>query len=298
MRVAVFGDVAGHLTELEIELVKLGVDTVNGVIPEDLTVVQVGDLVHRGPNSAGVIALVERFRVNSPDRWKQILGNHEAIYVLGEVFKWEERIDEQSVATLQSWWESGWMKLAYSFDSAGYEIKWADGKAVVGMGTTLVTHAGLTVGLLLELEAPGPEGVAAAINKKGREKGIEVYDSVFRPGRMLGAPQSLSAGVIWAEAASEVYESWARADESGLGLKPLHQIHGHSVPFYWGGGTWSQPLPYRLAGNGDVKVRGRALRAVRHTVVEVAGSTFFGIDPGNNSRAMPGWAPLVLESKE
>ena len=295
MRVAVFGDVGGHLLELEAELAKLGVDTVNGVIPEDLIVVQVGDLIHRGPNSRGVVALVDRFRVNSPERWKQILGNHEAIYVLGEVFKWDERIDEQSAATLREWWESGWMQLAYSFDSAGYEVKWSDGAALVGVGRTLVTHAGLTTGLLLELGAPGPEGVAAAINDASRQEGIGAYDSVFKPGYMLGGSKTLSAGVIWAEAASEVYESWARAEEAGLGLKPLHQIHGHTVPFYWGGGTWSQPLPYRLAGNGEAKVRGRAIRATRHTIVEVAGSTFFGIDPGNNSRAMPGWAPLVLE---
>ena len=42
-RVAVIGDVGGHLAELRRELVRLGADQETGELPADLTIVQVGD---------------------------------------------------------------------------------------------------------------------------------------------------------------------------------------------------------------------------------------------------------------
>ena len=53
-RVAVIGDVAGHLDELQTELVRLGADGATLELPAGLQVIQVGDLIHRGPDSAGV----------------------------------------------------------------------------------------------------------------------------------------------------------------------------------------------------------------------------------------------------
>ena len=55
-RVAVVGDVAGHLDELRTELRRLGADGGTGRLPDDLTIIQVGDLVHRGPASDAVVA--------------------------------------------------------------------------------------------------------------------------------------------------------------------------------------------------------------------------------------------------
>lgn len=79
---AVLGDVGGHLAALRAELTRLGVpDGGDGPIPADLTVVQVGDLVHRGPESDAVVALVDRHLSATPRRWLQVVGNHEAFYL-------------------------------------------------------------------------------------------------------------------------------------------------------------------------------------------------------------------------
>ena len=80
-RVAVIGDLAGHLDELRGELVRLGADASTLRLPDDLTVVQVGDLVHRGPDSDGVVALVDRYLREQPEHWVQLAGNHEGQYV-------------------------------------------------------------------------------------------------------------------------------------------------------------------------------------------------------------------------
>ena len=61
------GDVGGHLAELRRELVRLGADPETGELPADLTIVQVGDLVHRGPGLAGVVGLVDRHLRADPD---------------------------------------------------------------------------------------------------------------------------------------------------------------------------------------------------------------------------------------
>ena len=61
----------------------LGADLDSGVVPEGLAIIQVGDLVHKGPDSGECFALADRFLVSSPGRWVQLVGNHEAQYLGG-----------------------------------------------------------------------------------------------------------------------------------------------------------------------------------------------------------------------
>lgn len=44
---------------------------------------QVGDLIHKGPDSSAVVALVDQIIDSNPGRWVQLLGNHEAQYLSG-----------------------------------------------------------------------------------------------------------------------------------------------------------------------------------------------------------------------
>ena len=131
-RVAVIGDVGGHLSALRFELVRLGADPHTGVLPPGLTVVQVGDLIHRGPHSDDVVELVDRYLREQPDQWVQIVGNHEAFYLGEPVFRWPERVGDSTAATLQRWWADGSMRVAAALRTAA--------------GDFLVTHAGLTAG--------------------------------------------------------------------------------------------------------------------------------------------------------
>jgi hypothetical protein len=111
-RVAVIGDVGGHGQALREELVRLGADPDTGTLPADLTVIQVGDLVHRGPDSAGVVGLVDHFLARRPDQWIQLVGNHEAQYLRDPAFAWGERLDTGTVATLRRWWGEGRLRVA------------------------------------------------------------------------------------------------------------------------------------------------------------------------------------------
>ena len=100
-RVAVIGDVGGHLAALRFELFRLGADPHTGTLPPGLTVVQVGDLVHRGPDSEGVVALVDRYLREQPGQWIQIVGNHEAFYLTEPMFHWRERVTEATAASIR-----------------------------------------------------------------------------------------------------------------------------------------------------------------------------------------------------
>ncbi|OLT20517.1 hypothetical protein BJF81_04305 [Ornithinimicrobium sp. CNJ-824] len=135
-RTAIIGDVGGHLAELEAALTDLGADPATGTLPEDLEVVQLGDLVHRGPDSPGVLALVARFLDASPGRWHQLTGNHEAQYLRpgGPAFDWpaQDRLDDEHADLLRSWWEQDLVRVAHHVPTPG--------------PGTLVTHAGVTPG--------------------------------------------------------------------------------------------------------------------------------------------------------
>src|SRR4029453_366134 len=92
--VVIVGDVGGCSAELARAL---------GSVPADAGVGQVGDLVDRGPDSSGVLALVGRRLAEAPRRWVQLLGNHEAPYV-GHPEFWPERLGDDDAALLRGWW--------------------------------------------------------------------------------------------------------------------------------------------------------------------------------------------------
>ena len=77
----VVGDVHGELEALQALLGRLGYDA-DGVHPDGRTLVFVGDLCDRGPDSPGVIALVERLVVAG--RALATLGNHEINLLRGD----------------------------------------------------------------------------------------------------------------------------------------------------------------------------------------------------------------------
>src|ERR1700684_1930414 len=93
-------------------LQELEADTQTGDIPDDLLIIQVGDLVHRGPDSTGVVALVARMMAGSPDHWIQLLGNHEAQEGLGAPDFWHESVTPGVRADLRRWVESNQATLA------------------------------------------------------------------------------------------------------------------------------------------------------------------------------------------
>ena len=106
MRIAVIGDVGGHAESLRQELARLGARP-DGSLPEDLIVVQVGDLIHRGSDSAEVVNIVDRYLRTQPAQWIQLIGNHEAHYLQPPVFVWPETLSRKHIRILNRWWQNG-----------------------------------------------------------------------------------------------------------------------------------------------------------------------------------------------
>jgi hypothetical protein len=265
-RVAVIGDLAGHLVELRAELLRLGADPRTLRLPENLTVIQVGDLIHRGPDSAGVVALVDRYLREQPGQWVQLAGNHEAQYLRTPAFDWPETIADEAISALRSWWSDGRMRIAAVVRTSTEDI--------------LVTHAGLTDGFWRQaLDAPSiAEQAAAAINSF-----IGTHEDVlFYAGEMLGGGEpNLSAGPVWAATSSELVPSWLRAGSR----MPFSQIHGHSMIVDW----------RRRALRGDFADRLTVDEDAAHEIVAVPGGRIIGVDPGHGRQAYRPWRAFVVE---
>lgn len=223
------GDVGGHAWMLRRCLQELGADTGTGDIPDDLVIVQVGDLVHKGPDSAGVVTLVDRMMTGSPHQWVQLIGNHEAQEGLGGPEFWRESLPEGVRAELRRWVDGEQARLAVALDTVEY-------------GPMLVTHAGLTRPKWEAIGRPDyPDDAAVSLNK-------ELTDDprrAFAAGEMLGVKPRMAVGVAWASP-RELLLSW---DMEPL---PFSQVHGHASPRRWTNGTWAAGLPRRITARASI----------------------------------------------
>ncbi|MEV0899472.1 metallophosphoesterase [Actinoplanes sp. NPDC049802] len=182
--VVVIGDVGGCSAQLRQALVPV-------VGEPDTVVVQVGDLVDRGPDTPGVLRIVgERLEQRQP-RWVQLLGNHEAPYVGGEPF-WPEPLAQPDARLLQNWWLTERLRVAAA-------VRTHEGEDF------LITHAGLSVAAWRELGEPVTAATAA-----------ELLNT--RPEPLLWG----DGGPLWVEPA-QLYGPWLAE------WPPFSQIHGHSA---------------------------------------------------------------------
>jgi hypothetical protein len=270
-RIAVLGDVGGHVTALSAALETLGGDLSTGTVPADLTVIQVGDLVHKGPDSDGVVRLVDRLIGAGPGRYRQLLGNHEASYLDGPVFG-EWTVSEVTARTLRHWVRSDRARLAAPVASVEH-------------GDVLVTHAGLTRWLWIELGRPPTATDAAdALNRMLHTD----RKRAFAPGALLegGGFSRGQPGVVWSAAGSELYASW-------LGHRPpFGQVHGHSSAYDWDRDRWATDTPDEVAHRAVLD------RTARHLTISIGGKAFVGIDPGyGESAPSTPLGPLLLTDR-
>ncbi|MTD14570.1 hypothetical protein GIS00_11500 [Nakamurella sp. YIM 132087] len=265
-RVAVFGDIGGQLGEFSRALTDLGADVAAGLLPADLTVIQLGDLVHRGPDSPGVLDLVARFLSASGDQWVQLTGNHEEQYLfVPPRFHWPEHLDEQHGDLIRWWWRSRQMAVAAAVDLPD--------------GQVLVTHAGLTEGFWRKMLG-APESAAEAAERINSMASV-FKRPVFRAGTMLGDPVDFTAGPVWAASGLELLPSWLIA-----GDLPFDLVHGHSSAWNW--------RRKQVMGDEALRPHLQIDEQHRHVRVQIGDHTVTGIDPGHGAKAAPRWAPLVL----
>ncbi len=267
-RVAVIGDVGGQAAELRGALVGLGADGDTLRLPDDLTVIQLGDLVHRGPDSPGAVEIARTILAAQPDRWIQLAGNHESLYLSPPRFHWPERLPDRDAETLFDWWRTRRMRVAVAVDTAD--------------GSWLVTHAGLTEGFWRHFLGM-PESNAAAAAALNRLVGSVHESWVFRPGVMVTGVVDLAAGPLWASAPDELLPSWLAT----VAPAPFDQIHGHSSTVDWTTGReYGRPELAELIAEEP---------RTRHASAILQGRRVVGIDPGHGRRPARSWAPLVLD---
>jgi hypothetical protein len=258
-RVAVIGDVGGHLGELRAELARLGVpEEGRGPLPPGLSVVQVGDLVHRGPDSEEVVRQVDGYLRQQPGRWVQLIGNHEAQYVRRAAFQWSPALDPRAADRVQAWWREGLMVPAVGLSVDGEQL--------------LVTHAGVTSAFWRSVLG-APASVAETVTAI---HGLGDDPALFRAGCMMqGRDPDPLAGPLWAAAASELAVSWA-----GETL-PFSQVHGHSSAWDWDAGVWR--LPPDLAAHAHLD------EDDRHVTLTLPGGRIVGVDPDHRATPRSPW---------
>jgi hypothetical protein len=259
-RHVVIGDVGGHATALFDELVRLGADPMSGRLPDNLHVVQVGDLVHRGPDSDQVVALVDGYLTHQPDQWTQLVGNHEMQYLREPVFEWPERLHAHATDTVRRWWDSGQLTVAVALPTAG--------------GAHLVTHAGVTADFWESVlgATPSAEETAAALNALAASDS----DDLYRAGDMLyGAAREGPVGPLWASAATELLPSWLDRQ------LPFSQVHGHSCVFDWASGTFRASQAIAAITTVD--------QSARHETTNLSGGRIIGVDPCHGRKPVSPW---------
>ncbi len=262
--VVVIGDVGGHPDQLRWALSHIGARGERLVLPDDVIVVQVGDLVDRGPDSSGALRLVREYLDRQLDQWVQLVGNHEGQYLPGGTRFWPGAIAQEDARMLVSWWDRRMMNVAAA-------VRTAEGDDL------LVTHAGLTLSCWQELGEPLTAGSAARLLND-------------RPAPMIWSGGVVavggSAGPLWAEAGWELYEPWLRHHAAG-GSVPFGQIHGHSAIVRYADQTWRCPERVRQRATVDW--------TARHVRVRVGGCQFLGVDPKHGRRGAASWRPLILD---
>lgn len=292
-RVAVFGDVGGHAQELARALSYLGVNLATGDMPDGLTIVQCGDLVHKGPDSPGVVRLVDGLMVRNPGRWVQVVGNHDAQLLSGATDFWDETLPWETTDTVRRWWDDGLLHVGAAFVTAGVPVRRKGGiREHAGAGPLLVTHAGLTSGAwnLLGRPSTAVDTVAALDSRKTDRSSV-----VWREGIMMTGASDMAAGPLWAAASSELYPSWASPPQGEHVVPRFAQAHGHTSPYVWNSAgrsnPWRYPVPDLRRHSGLEMTVDETNRIVR---AEISDHVMWAVDPCHGESPAASWGPLVL----
>lgn len=261
MRTYLIGDIHGradvYMRALELCEVRAS------QIPKGVTVCQVGDLIHGGPNSLQCLQISQRLLEKNPQSYIQLLGNHELHYLGGPLLHGDgkplSRSAQQVLASI-----SDNAKLACALQSRC-------------LGEVLVTHGGLTRGLFEEIGSPGDAADAAAlINSMPRNRSV-------KPGKLVTGQLDTSCGVAHARTGAELAGSWLSHQ------MPFSQIHGHEGVWWWPGEDFHSDVPHKVRERSGVDL-GR-----RQSWVRIGGKMLLSIDPKPEPRwSASGWAPLQI----
>lgn len=283
MRYIVFGDTGGHSKQLLAGLVEAGMDASSLRLPEDVTIIHLGDLIHKGPDSAGVMELVDKVANVNPGQWIQILGNHEFQYIQGAPIFWQPGVSVHEIAMLGRWIQSGFARVAFALPDIESVTPFPRKKTYGGGKGALFTHAGLTYGFWKGIGKPlTAEETADILNSLPVKR-------VAHPGVMLGGGpsnipySSAKVGPVWALASYEVFDSWQDVQDE----MPFLQFHGHTNCYQWSRNEWFANTSRWFRNETSL------VPAARLSVTQLAGSFLCGVDPGFSKTADTKSQPFV-----
>lgn len=217
MKIAVVGDIGGQLEVFHDVIRDLGGDMDTGMLPDDLIVIQVGDIVRFNDSadldSYGCAALADKLIQANNGKYIQLLGNHETPLLGGALHpNWNLKELPESQPIIESWWNE---KKAY----IGVVLT-ADGKDDI-----VITHAGLTRGFMeTKLKTQNPR---EAIHKLNSYVGNVAITDIEHTGGLIDKVHNPNVDTFWALAGSELYDEWFDGELT------FNQLHGHSCIYDW-----------------------------------------------------------------
>lgn len=297
MKIIIYGDVGGNYKPLIESLAKHGVmlTALGATIPEDTIVIQVGDLIDRGPQSDELVHAVDNTIYESNPRWIQLFGNHE-----GNWMDWwhgpcqfggfDDDTTDKTKETLRKWWKDRAAKMAVGIETEN--------------GPYLITHAGLSWMKWNHIKAP--TDLAQAVNTLNSEDGR----IAFAPGTMLGGAKTggtpdRPVGVAWTQTVNELYIPWLRAWDASVKAEPdkefsipFHQVHGHCSGVWWNRGFIDRGLQlvkqmYGLEQEAELEVNWEK----RLSTAYIADRQFHSVDQSLGKDPWFDLEPLVLEGE-
>ena len=240
MKTVIVGDIGGQYDVFRDVVESVGGDPDTCVLPADLVMVQVGDIVRFADapalNSLACAEYAQKLIDNNAGRYIQMLGNHETPLLGGALDPhWGVRDLPESRPIVQRWWDD---RLAY----------FGVGLHKDGHKDVLITHSGLTRGYA---EWLGTETVFDTVRKLNSFVGNVGFQEFENPGRLVTGEDNPCADMVWATVGMELHDSWKGAHPA------FNQIHGHSCLMEWESEEFWYDIPQYVRDATVVNYRDR-----------------------------------------
>jgi hypothetical protein len=226
MKTVIVGDIGGQFDLFKDVVKSAGGDPETGLLPPDITMIQVGDIVRFNDSpdldSSNCATYAQKLIDVNEGRYIQLLGNHETPLLGGALDPhWATTELPTSKPLVNRWWEEQLASLAVVLKKEGQP-------------DILITHAGLTKGYMDWLGTTTAFEAAQKLNSFVGNVSIQEFE---RTGGLVTGTSNPSADIVWALVGLELHDSWKDAHPE------FNQIHGHSCLMEWEGEEYWDDIP-------------------------------------------------------
>lgn len=275
MRTAIIGDIGGQLAVFHDVIKNLGGNIETGKFPDDLRVIQVGDVVRMNTSpdldSFACAQLADKLIDANAGNYIQLIGNHETPLLNGAIDPhWKITNLPESRPIITSWWNDRKARLAVILHAPGEK-------------DILVTHAGLTQHYMKNFL--GASDAREATTILNNFVGNVNLGGIEKPGALVTGKNTEDADIFWALCGPELHASWWGTP---LGF---NQIHGHAVVYQWEKKAFWPDIPEEVIHNTLLNTESR-FTITQHP----HGDWFRSVDwVLQNTKKRQEWPVLVLD---